>query len=81
MNSLQASTGGGRYEVITALFVDRTVDGTLLKKLREAETRLSGLTKYKVKIVEKNGITLSQSLVNRDPFKGWGCCRECGVCM
>ena len=43
--------------------------------------RLSTLTKYKVKVVEKNGITLSQSLVQRDPFTGWPCCRECGVCV
>ena len=78
---LRASTGGGKQEVVTALFIDRTVDGILVKKLREAESRLANLTNYKVKIVEKNGITLSKSLVNRDPYRGWDCCRECGVCI
>ena len=67
--------------MVTALFVDRTTDGLLVRKLREVEERLSKLTKYIVKIVERNGITLSPTLIQRDPFKGWACCRECGVCM
>ena len=67
---MQASTQGSRgLEVLMAIFVDRTTDGLLVKKMREAEGRLSTLTKYKFKVVEKNGITLSQSLVQRDPFK------------
>ena len=57
---MQASTRGSKkLEVITALFIDRTNDGQLLKSMREAEQRLSSLTKYKIKIVEKNGVTLS----------------------
>ena len=78
----QARTQGSRsLEVITALFVDRTPEGKLLQGMREAEKRLSTLTHYIIKIVEKNGVTFSQSLVQRDPFKGWDCCRDCGVCF
>ena len=75
------SKGSKSLEIVTAMFVDRTSDGVLLKRLREVEDRLSNLTKYRVKIVEKNGLTLSQTLIQRDPYRGWGCCRECGVCM
>ena len=39
------------------------------------------LTGYKIKLVEKNGISLAQIIVDRDPYKGWPCGREkCVVC-
>ena len=45
---LQASTKGNKVmEVVSALFVDRTQDGALLKKMREAEGRLSTLKEGK----------------------------------
>ena len=75
-----ATSGSNKLEVITAVFVARTTDGELLKLMRAAESKLSEMTGYKIKIVEKNGITLGQSLVQRDPFIGWPCGRECGVC-
>ena len=73
--------GSSKLEVVTAVFVDRTTDGDLMELMRRAEQKLSSITGYRVKIVEKNGLTLGQSLVQRDPFVGWPCGRECGVCM
>ena len=53
---LQAATSGStKLEVITAIFVDRTTGGELLKLMREAEKKLSSVTGYRVKVVEKNG--------------------------
>ena len=78
---LQAGTGRQRsLEVIAAVFIDRTTGGQLMKSLRENKLKLSQMTGYKIKIVEKNRITLSQSLVQRDHFVGWPYARECGTC-
>ena len=49
--------------------------------MREAEKKLSSISDYRVKIVEKNGLTFGQALVQRDPFVGWPCGRECRVCV
>ena len=51
-SKLEARTQGSKgSEVITALFVDRTTYGLLLKKMREEEDSMSRLTKYKWKMV------------------------------
>ena len=31
-------------------------------------------------MVEKQGLTLDQLLVSRDPFRGWPCGRSCVIC-
>ena len=48
--------------------------------MRAQEAKLSQQTGYRIKIVEKNDVTFSQSLVQRDPYVGWNCKRGCGVC-
>ena len=39
----------------------------LLDRLRETEYEIAGLTGYRIKIVEKNGLKLEHLLVKRDP--------------
>ena len=62
-STLRAEKGGRKsHKVISAIFIDGTVYGSLLKQMRSQEANLSTLTGYKVKVVEKNGVTLGQAL-------------------
>ena len=47
----------------TVLFVEKTEKGELASRLRKLETRLSDVTGYRIKIVEKGGRTASRPLL------------------
>ena len=65
----------------TVLFVEKTDKGELASRLRKLETRLSDVTGYRIKIVEKGGTSLKQSLPNTNPWAGEHCGREkCRLC-
>ena len=66
-NNNQSDNNNKRIEVISTLFVDRTQNNVLLDRLRETEYEIAGLTGYRIKIVEKNGLKLEHLLVKRDP--------------
>ena len=49
--------------------------------LREEEKKLSGITKYRVKIQEVNGTQIRRILCRKNPFQGIPCQRPtCMVC-
>ena len=60
------------------VFVPRTLGGKLAKRLREAEAKL-GLIR-RVKIVEEEGVTLTDLLTRSNPWQGKPCDRaKCQV--
>ena len=64
------------YALVAPLFVPRTQDGTLVRRMREVE---EGLAKFshklmpKIKMVEQGGLMLKHILINSDPWKDWPC--------
>ena len=54
----------------TVIFVEQTRDGALAKELREVATRLEGLLGFRVKVVERTGSSLRNSLPNTNPWAG-----------
>ena len=81
----QAKPGCGNTDelpVKTVLFVPQTPGGELANRLREAEKQLAELTGEKVKIVEKGGRTLKNTLHKSNPWTGGFCGRkDCLPCM
>ena len=72
-----------KKEVMTTsvMFVENTVGGILAKRLREKEERISKMTGYKIRIVEKGGQQLRRTLPNTNPWKGMRCERTgCVTC-
>ena len=56
-SGLKARSANGKLEVLAPMFVERTNGGVLLKAMKEVEDRVSGMTGYRIKLVEKQGIT------------------------
>ena len=71
---------GDKLEIMAPMFVDRSDGGILLERLREVEAEMAGLTGYRIKLVEKNGVKLENLLVKRDPYVGWACGRQDCTC-
>ena len=66
---------------MTVLFIPRTQNGELARRMRQAETDLEKLTGFKVKIVEKAGTMIKRIVTNSNPWAGGPCGRpECLVC-
>ena len=58
------------------LFVPRTQDGTLIRRIREVEEGLTNLGHKmmpKFKMVEQGGLMLKHILTNSDPWKDRPC--------
>ena len=65
----------------TVLFVEQTKGGELARRMRQAEEKLSRMTGWKIKIVEKSGRTLKQILVKSNPWATGMCDRlDCYPC-
>ena len=63
------------------LFVPRTSKGELLTRLRLGESKLAELLGSKVKMVERGGVRLANTLVQKNPWGHEGCGRpECRLC-
>ena len=70
-----------KTEVSTVLFVERTWNGELARRLKLAEAGISELTGDRVKVVEKSGTTLKDLLHQSNPWAGQDCGREdCMIC-
>ena len=68
-------------EVKSVVFVPHTPGSELAKRLRNEESRVSSITGYRVKIVERTGTQLRRILCKKNPFAGVSCGREkCLVC-
>ena len=65
----------------TVLFVEQTRDGRLAKELREVLQRLEGVLGFRVKVVERTGTSLKNTLPNTNPWSGAHCGRmDCVTC-
>ena len=66
-----------REKPLTVLFVPRTWDGELSRRLKKKEQELeeAGMG-MPIKFVERNGKTLNQILHKSDPWAGGECGRE-----
>ena len=63
------------------MFVPFTRGSELAKRLRKAEEQLAEMTGTKVKIVERAGTSLADTLTKADPWQGEDCMREgCMLC-
>ena len=72
---------GANTTPLAVLFVPRTPNGELAKKLRQAEEDIEKLTGDRIKIVEKAGIMLKRVLHKSNPWAGGPCSRpDCLVC-
>ena len=70
-----------KMEIKSVLFVPRTRNGELAKRLRQEEEQLSRMTGYKVKIVERGGMQVKNILHKSNPWEGQLCGRGgCLVC-
>ena len=61
---------GKEMRTRTVIFVEQTRDGALAKALREVATRLEGMIGFRVKVVERTGSSLRNSLPNTNPWAG-----------
>ena len=62
--------------VTSVLFVPKTQDSGLARRLQEKEHMLSAITKERVRIVERGGKGVLQLLHTNDPFAGAPCGRD-----
>ena len=61
--------------------MERTPGGELVRRLRQLEQRLSEVTGWRVKIVERGGTTIKQVLPNTNPWAGAVCGKsDCVSC-
>ena len=68
-------------QVKTVMFVPYTEGSELAKRLREAEQKIQDMTGYRLKIVERAGTKLQDTLTKADPWQGMSCNRErCLLC-
>ena len=58
-----------RNDPASVLFIERTVNGELARRLRTADEVLEEYVGDKVKIVERAGTQLKNLLCNPDPWK------------
>ena len=66
----QQDAKGREMKTRTVIFVEQTRDGALAKALREVATRLEGMIGFRVKVVERTGSSLRNSLPNTNPWAG-----------
>ena len=59
-----------------AIANSQTVDGELIKRIREADKKLSEITGDQCKIVERSGTKLLQILHKSNPWQNVKCGRE-----
>ena len=70
----------GRVDTTTVVFVPNTKGGTLVKKLKEREDKMSELTGFRIRFQEAGGSQL-KNLFNTDLGKGNHCGRQpCPPC-
>ena len=68
-------------KVKSVLFVPRSTGSKLCKMLRAEEQKLTEITGYRIKVVERSGDQIRRILCKKDPFEGAPCGREtCMVC-
>ena len=73
--------GGKTIKTRSTLFIVGSRHGNLARKLREIMERMKKIVNFNVKIVERTGQKLRNSLSNNDPWKGAECGRsECTTC-
>jgi hypothetical protein len=64
------------------MFVPFTEGSELAKRMREAENQLELTTGYRIKIVERSGLKLVDTLHRADPWQGQDCGRDkCLLCL
>ena len=66
-------------KIKSVMFVPRTTNTELLKQLRSEESKLSEVTGYRVKLVERSGVQLRRILCRTNPFAGQHCLVLSGV--
>ena len=65
----------------TVLFVEQTRGGALAKMLREVMARIETMMGFRIKIVERAGTSLRNTLPNTNPWAGAHCSRnDCTTC-
>ena len=83
-NQQDGSSQEGRKvqpKTISVLFVPRTENGELARRLRQAEEEMSAITGDKIKIVERAGRKLKSILLTANPWSGGWCGRvDCLAC-
>ena len=68
--------------VKAVMFVPYTEGSELARRMREAESNLEALTGYRIKIVERSGLKLEDTLCKADPWQGQDCGRDkCLLCL
>ena len=72
---------GEELQTKTVLFVEQTRGGAFAKMLREVMTRIETMIGFRIKIVERAGTTLRNTLPNTNPWTGAHCSRnDCTAC-
>ena len=73
---------GTKNTVKAVVFVPRTRGGELARELRDKEYELEKLTGYRLKIVERAGVSLERLLHQSNPWQGEICGRDsCMLCQ
>ena len=67
---------GDRPMVRSVMFVPFTWDGILVKRLRQSEEKMSPLTNWRIKFVERAGVKVQDMLHTSNPWQGADCGRE-----
>merc|ERR1712155_435617 len=69
-----------KLRVKSVIMVPKTKDSLLAKSMQEKETKLSSITKEKVKIQEVSHLSIRQLLVSSDVWGGQPCSRQHCLC-
>ena len=70
------------HQPYMVMFVPRTANGALIAKLRAAESTMSQIMSYKVRLVEESGTQLKELLHNSNPHSKEDCTRyKCIPCI
>ena len=78
-NKANKSKGGGGKKAV--VFVPYTTGSMLAKRMREEETTLEKMTRYRLKVVERGGTKLEDILVRKNIWEGEPCDRQnCLLC-
>ena len=65
----------------SVIFVEQTRDGILAREIRNVLSRLENMLGFRIKVVERTGTTLKNTLSNTNPWAGSHCGRtECVTC-
>ena len=72
----KSHTSKNEHPVVSVMFVPHTPGGELAKLLRENEEKISKMTENSIKIVERTGVKLQDTITKSNPWKGQDCGRK-----